>query len=64
MTKYHRLDKVEARLMPEAPRPAIGMCSAPVGLSAREHAAWHHERDEYCFTLNLGATDIRGDDAA
>jgi hypothetical protein len=64
MTRRNRLDKVEARLSPEAPRVVFQMChetcTAYRTMTHETHIAWHRERGEFPFTLNLGAAAIAG----
>ena len=38
------------------------MCAVPEGLTAEEHENYHREREEQCFTLNLGEASIRDGD--
>ena len=61
MSRDRRLDTIEAHLGPEAPRMRFQMCQAPNELSADGHAAWHRGRGEWCFTLDLGAANVRED---
>jgi hypothetical protein len=54
-----RLRRIEAKQPAE--RMTVRPCAAPAGLSAEAHAAYHVERGEYCFTLDLGAASIHYD---
>ena len=62
MTRHNRLDRVEARLSPEAPSVMFQMCheacTAYRTMTHEAHVAWHRERGEFPFTLNLGGAAI------
>lgn len=59
MNRRVRLAKLErASAPPGADTSVFRLCTAPEGLSAADHQAWHAERDERCFTLTLGDTQI------
>jgi hypothetical protein len=63
MSQERRLDRLDQQIAPPEPPMTFRMCQAPRHLTPAEHAAWHHERNEYCFTLDLGAASIREGDA-
>jgi hypothetical protein len=68
VTRRNRLGKVEARLSPEAPRVVFQMChetcTAYRTMTHEAHIAWHRDRGEFPFTLDLGNANIEGAHAA
>jgi uncharacterized protein YcaQ len=59
MSNDRRLAALEQRLNPDPGAVTFGHCEAPSELSPEDHLTWHRDRAEHCFTLDLGAADVR-----
>jgi hypothetical protein len=62
MTTEHRLTRLEKQIAPPEPPMTFRLCDARSGSPTEEHEAYHRQRDEECFTLNIGDCGVTDDD--